>query len=82
MEVLKELILTVSTLGGDGGLERTDFKFLLCKGVVILKILDLTISTLLGCTGLERTDFNISTLGGDAGLERTDFKSFYFARVL
>ena len=26
--VLKELILTVSTLGGCGGLERTDFKFL------------------------------------------------------
>ena len=25
MVVLKELILTVSTLGGGGGLERTDF---------------------------------------------------------
>ena len=39
--VLKELILTVSTLGGCGGLERTDFK----------------VSTLGGCGGLERTDF-------------------------
>ena len=30
MVVLKELILTVSTLGGCGGLERTDFlQFLL-----------------------------------------------------
>ena len=41
MVVLKELILTVSTLGGCGGLERTDF---------------LTVSTLGGCGGLERTD--------------------------
>ena len=35
--VLKELILTVSTLGGCGGLERTDF---------------LTVSTLGWCGGL------------------------------
>ena len=41
--VLKELILTVSTLGGCGGLERTDF---------------VTVSTLERCGGLERTDFN------------------------
>ena len=40
--VLKELILTVSTLRGCGGLERTDF---------------LSISTLGGCGGLERIDF-------------------------
>ena len=36
--ILKELILTISTLGGYGGLERTDFKqFLLWKGVVVLR---------------------------------------------
>ena len=36
--VLKELIFTVSTLGGCGGLERTDFEqFLLWEGVVVLK---------------------------------------------
>ena len=56
--VLKELILTVSTLGGCGGLERTDFKqFLLWEAVVVLKELILTVSTLGGCGGLERTDF-------------------------
>ena len=41
--VLKELILTVSNLGGCGGLERTDF---------------FTVSMLGGCGGSERTDFN------------------------
>ena len=36
--VLKELDFTISTLGGCGGLERTDFKqFLLWEGVVVLK---------------------------------------------
>ena len=36
--VLKELIFTVSILGGYGGLERTDFKqFLLWEGLVLLK---------------------------------------------
>ena len=45
--VMKELILTVSTLGGRGGLERTHFlsfyfgrvffKFLLWEGVMVLK---------------------------------------------
>ena len=36
--VLKELIFTVSTLGGCDGLERTDFEqFLLWEGVVVLK---------------------------------------------
>ena len=40
--VLKELILTVSTLEGCSCLERTRF---------------LTVSTLGGCGGLERTDF-------------------------
>ena len=42
MVVLKELILTVSTLG---------------EGVVVLKELILNISNLGGCGGLERTDF-------------------------
>ena len=46
--VLKELILTVSTLGvGSGGLERTDFNsFYFGKEVVVMKELILTISTL------------------------------------
>ena len=36
--VLKEWFCTVSTLGGCGGLERTDFEhFLLWEGVVVLK---------------------------------------------
>ena len=36
--VLKELIFTVSTLGGCAGLERTDFEqFLLWENVVVLK---------------------------------------------
>ena len=60
------LIFTVSTLGGCGGLERTDFsQFLLWEGVVVLKELI----------------FTVSTLGGCGGLERTDFHSFYFGRV-
>ena len=42
MAVLKELILTVSTLGGCG----------------VLKELILTVSTLGRCGSLERTDFN------------------------
>ena len=41
--VLKELILTVSNLGGCGDLERTDF---------------FTVSMLGGCGSSERTDFN------------------------
>ena len=46
--VLKELILTVSTLGeGSGGLERTDFNsFYFGEEVVVLKELILIISTL------------------------------------
>ena len=36
--VLKELTLTVSTLGGCGGPEQTDFElFLLWEGLVVLK---------------------------------------------
>ena len=55
--VLKELILSVSALGGCGGLKRTDFyQFLLWKGLVVLKELIFSVSILGGCGGLERTD--------------------------
>ena len=41
MAVLKELNLTVSTLGGCSGLERTDFNsFYFAEGEVVLKELD------------------------------------------
>ena len=64
--VLKELILTLSTLGRYGSLERTDFNsFYFGKGVAVLKELILTVSTLQGCCGLESPGFN----------------SFYFGRV-
>ena len=54
--VLKELILTVSALGGCGGLERTHFQqFLHWEVVVILERLILTVSTFGGCGGLQRT---------------------------
>ena len=47
--VLKELLLTVSTLGGCGSLERTDFNSFYFKRVmVVLKELILTVSTLGG----------------------------------
>ena len=42
MEILKELIFNISSLGGCGGLERTDF---------------LTVSNLRGHAGSDRTDF-------------------------
>ena len=45
--VLKELILTISTLGGLG----------------VLREVILTVSTLGGCGGLEGTDFNIFFFG-------------------
>ena len=56
--VLKELILTGSTLGWCGGLERTDLNSFFFGGCEVLKELILTVSTLGGCGGLERTDFN------------------------
>ena len=44
---LKELILTVSSLGGCGVLERTNlYQFLHLDGVVVLKELILTVSAL------------------------------------
>ena len=56
--VLKELNFKISTLGGCGGLERTDFNsFHFGEGMVLLKNLFLTVSTLRGCGGLESTDF-------------------------
>ena len=47
---LKDLILTVSTLGGSGGLDITDFnQFLLWEGsAVVFTELILTVSTLGG----------------------------------
>ena len=49
MAVLKQLILTVSTLGGCGGLERLDIKsFYFARVWWFLKVLNLTVSTLEG----------------------------------
>ena len=51
--VLKELILTVSTLRRCGSLERTDFNsFYLWEGVVVLIELILIVSTLGGCSAV------------------------------
>ena len=60
MLFLKELILTVSTLGGCGGLERTDYLTVstLEGYVLFLKELILTVASLGGCDALERTVFN------------------------
>ena len=45
--LLNQLIFTVSTLGGCGSLERTDFyQLILWEGVVVLKELILTVSML------------------------------------
>ena len=83
MAVLKELILTVSTLGRCGGLDKKlDLtQFLLCKGVGVLERTDFTVSTLGRCGCLERNDLTVSTLQGCGSLERTDFNSFYFGKV-
>ena len=71
--VLKELILTVSTLGGCSGLERTDFNSFYFERVwQLLKELILTVSTLI---------LIVSTLRVWQWFERTDFNSFYFGRV-
>ena len=71
MLVLKELILTVSTLGGCGGLERTHFQ-------QFLHWEELIVNSFLHCGGLERTlqSFYIVT-----GPERAYFNSFYIWRV-
>ena len=72
--VLKELTITVSTLGGCAGLERTDFKqFLLWKGVMVLKELIFN-SFYFGCVWRSRrNDFQqFLLLGQWGGIERTD----------
>ena len=59
MAVLKELILTLSTLGSYGSLERTDFNsFYFERCVSLEKVLNLTVSTLQGCGCLESPEFN------------------------
>ena len=64
--VLKELILSVSTLGGCGGLERTDF---------------FTVSMLGGCGGLERPDFYQFPLWEDVVVSKElIFNSFHAGR--
>ena len=55
--LLNQLIFTVSTLGGCGSLERTDFEqLILWEGVVVLKELILTVSMLDSDGVPERTD--------------------------
>ena len=55
---MKELDLTVSTLGECSGLERTDFNsFYFGKDMAVLKELNLTVSTLRGCGSVESPGF-------------------------
>ena len=62
----KNWFLTVSTLGGCGGPERTDFKQFLTSGV---------------CAGLERTDFKQFLLWvGVVVLKELILNSFYFGK--
>ena len=79
--VLKEQILTVTTLGGCAGLERTHLTVSAWVGEVVLKELMSTVSTLGGCGGLERLILTVSTLGRCGGLERIDFNCFYIGQV-
>ena len=81
--VLKELILTVSTLGGCGGPERTYFEwFLLWEGVVVLKELNFN-SFSFGRVwwSFKNSFLTDSNLEGCGGLQRTIFNSFSFGRV-
>ena len=56
--VLKNVFVAVSTLGGCGGLEGTDFEQFYFGSVWwSSKKWFLTVSALGGCGGLERTDF-------------------------
>ena len=58
MAGLKQLILTVSTLGRCGSLKKTEFNsFYFEKSVAVLKEPILTVSTLGRCGGVDRTDF-------------------------
>ena len=61
---MKELILTVSTLGRYGSLEKTE----------------LTVSTLESAEVLKELILTVSTLGRYGSLERTEFNSFYFGK--
>ena len=56
--VLKEVLLTVSTLGVCCGLERAHFyQFLPWEDMVVLRGPFLTVSTVGGCGSSKRTDF-------------------------
>ena len=69
--VLKELILTVSTLGRNGSLEKTEFKsFYFAEGVAVLKVLDVTVSTLGRYGSLERNYFMFLLWQGVAVLKK------------
>ena len=72
------ILNSFSTLGGCGGLERTDFEqFLLWEGVMVLKELILN-SFYFGRVwwSWKNSFWTDSTLGGCGGLERTDFEQF------
>ena len=74
----KNWFLTVSTFGGCGGHERTDFEqFLLWEGVVVMKELILN-SFYFGRVWWSWKNWflTVSTLGGCGGHERTDFEQF------
>ena len=64
-----ELILTVSTLGGCGGLERTDFNSFYFGSVAVLKELILIVSTFEGVAVLKELILTVSSLGRCGGLE-------------
>ena len=62
--VLIVLDLTVSTLLGCGGLERSDLNsFYFARVWQSSKKLNLPVSILQGCVSLERTDFNSFYIG-------------------
>ena len=72
--VLKELILTFSTSGGCGALERTDFLQFLCwEGVLVMKELIFKSLCWEGMLVLKEVILTVSTLGGCGGFERIDF---------
>ena len=83
-ESWKNWFWTVSTLGGCGGLERTDFEqFLLWEGMVVLKEFILNRFYFGGCGGLERTDFEQFLLWeGVVVMKELILNSFLFRRVL
>ena len=72
MVVLTELILTVFTLGGCGGLENTDLNRFYFGGVVIIKELIFNIFLLLEGV-LKELILTVFTLGGCGGFESIEF---------